>query len=106
MLAFAGLVRQAQLVRDGEVSSRELVELSLERIDRFDRELNAFGAVYAEQALAEADAPRPAWCPRRWARTVRARSGSRPRAAGSSASSRSPAGSRERRTTRTAATGS
>src|SRR5918998_2730690 len=59
MLAFAGLVRQAQLVRDGEVSSRELVELSLERIDRFDRELNAFGAVYAERALAEADNPRP-----------------------------------------------
>src|SRR5688572_1148150 len=59
MLAFAGLTRQAQLVRDGEVSSRELVELSLERIERFDRQLNAFGAVYAEQALAEADHPRP-----------------------------------------------
>ena len=58
-LAFAGLVRQAQLVRDGEVTSRELVELSLERIERFDPELNAFGAVYAEQALAEADHPRP-----------------------------------------------
>ena len=28
-LAFAGLARQAQLVRDREVSSRELVELSL-----------------------------------------------------------------------------
>ena len=28
-LAFAGLARQAQLVRDGEVTSRELVELSL-----------------------------------------------------------------------------
>ena len=26
-LAFAGLVRQAQLVRDGEVTARELVEL-------------------------------------------------------------------------------
>jgi amidase len=59
MLAFAGLTRQAQLVRDGEVSSRELVELSLERIERFDRQLNAFGAVYAERALAESDQPRP-----------------------------------------------
>ena len=58
-LAFAGLVRQAQLVRDGEVSSRELVELSLNRIERFDPQLNAFGAVYAERALAESDAPRP-----------------------------------------------
>ena len=50
-LAFAGLARQAQLVREGEVSARELVELSLERIERFDPQLNAFGAVYAEQAL-------------------------------------------------------
>jgi amidase len=58
-LAFAGLVRQAQLVRDREVSARELVELSLSRIERFDPELNAFGAVYAERALAEADDPRP-----------------------------------------------
>jgi amidase len=58
-LAFAGLARQAQLVRNGEVSSRELVELSLRRIERFDPQLNAFGAVYAEQALREADDPRP-----------------------------------------------
>ena len=58
-LAFAGLVRQAQLVRDREVSSRELVELSLQRIERFEPELNAFGAVYAEQALKEAENPRP-----------------------------------------------
>ena len=58
-LAYAGLARQAQLVGDGEVSARELVELSLERIERFDPELNAFGAVYAEQALEEAENPRP-----------------------------------------------
>src|SRR3954447_5470915 len=58
-LAYAGLARQAQLVRDGDVSARELVELSLDRIERFDAELNAFGAVYAEQALREAEAPRP-----------------------------------------------
>ena len=36
-LAFAGAVRQAELVRRGEVSSRELVELYLERIERLDR---------------------------------------------------------------------
>ncbi len=58
-LAFAGLARQAELVRSGEVSARELVELSLSRIERFDPQLNAFGAVYAEQALKEADTPRP-----------------------------------------------
>jgi amidase len=37
------------------VSARELVESALARIDRFDRELNAFGAIYPDRALAEAD---------------------------------------------------
>ena len=55
-VAFAGVASQADLVRRGEASARELVELSLARIERLDPELNAFGAVYAERALAEADA--------------------------------------------------
>lgn len=54
-LAFAGLARQAELIRKGEVSSRELVELYLERIDRIDPHLNAYRVVMAERALAEAD---------------------------------------------------
>ena len=54
-LAFEGVAGQAELVRSGEVSARELVETSLDRIGRLDPELNAFGAVYAERALAEAD---------------------------------------------------
>jgi amidase len=54
-LAFAGAARQAELVRAGEVSSRELVELYLERIERLDPELNAYRVVMAERALAEAD---------------------------------------------------
>jgi amidase len=37
------------------VSSRELVELALERIAALDPELNAFGAVYADRARGEAD---------------------------------------------------
>jgi amidase len=53
-LAFAGIARQAELVRSGEVSSRELVELYLERIARLDPQLNAFRVVLAERALAEA----------------------------------------------------
>ena len=53
-LAFAGVVRQAQLIRSGELSSRELVELYLDRIFRLDQSLNAFRVVMAEQALAEA----------------------------------------------------
>ena len=53
-LAFAGVVRQAELLRSGEVSSRELVELYLERIERLDPELNAFRLVMSERALADA----------------------------------------------------
>jgi amidase len=54
-VAFEGVAGQAELVRRGELSARELVELVLERIGRLDAELNAFGAVYHERALAEAD---------------------------------------------------
>jgi amidase len=53
-VAFAGVAGQAELVRRGDVSARELVELALSRIERLDRDLNAFGAVYAERALLEA----------------------------------------------------
>ena len=54
-LAFAGAARQAQLIADGEVSSRELVQTYLDRIERLDPQLNAFRVVLAERALAEAD---------------------------------------------------
>ncbi|MDX6674284.1 MAG: amidase [Solirubrobacteraceae bacterium] len=54
-LAFTGVVRQAELVRAGEVAPRELVETYLERIDRLDPRLNAFRSVYRERAVAEAD---------------------------------------------------
>lgn len=53
-LAFAGVARQARLVRDREVSPRELVALYLERIAELDPALNAFRVVLAEQAMAEA----------------------------------------------------
>jgi len=43
-VAFAGVAGQAELVRRGEVSARELVELVLGRIERLEPELNAFGA--------------------------------------------------------------
>jgi amidase len=54
-LAFAGAAEQARLIRAGEVSSRELVEAVLARIDRLDPALNAYRVVLAERALAEAD---------------------------------------------------
>ncbi len=66
-LAYAGIARQAQLIAAGEVSSRELVELYLERIARHDQQLNAFRVVFAERALmeaAQADARRSAGAPR------------------------------------------
>jgi amidase len=53
-LAFAGPLRQAQLIRDGEISPRELVEVYLDRIERINPELNAFRIVLAERALTEA----------------------------------------------------
>jgi amidase len=53
-LAYAGLAKQAALVRAGEVSSRELVELYLERIGRLDPRLNAYSVVLGERALVEA----------------------------------------------------
>jgi amidase len=54
-LAYAGIARQAELIGAGEVSSRELVEVYLERIARLDPLLNAFRAVFGERARMEAD---------------------------------------------------
>ena len=54
-LAFAGLARQADLIATGEISSRELVDLYLERIERIDPKINAFRVVLAERARTEAD---------------------------------------------------
>ena len=51
-LAFLPALEQARLVRDGEVSSRELVELYLERIERLDGGLKAYVTVVADQALS------------------------------------------------------
>jgi amidase len=55
-LAFAGIARQARLIRDGEISSRELVELYVERMERLGQRLNCFTDVFPERALAAADA--------------------------------------------------
>src|SRR5437016_4610651 len=54
-LAYAGIARQAELLAAGEVSSRELVDLYLERIARYDERLNAFRVVFAERVRLEAD---------------------------------------------------
>jgi amidase len=54
-LAYAGAAKQVELVRSREVSARELAEIYLRRIDRYDGELNAYRVTFDERALAEAD---------------------------------------------------
>ena len=53
-LAFAGPGALADLVRSGQVQSRELVELFLRRIEALNPELNAFRTTIPEEALAAA----------------------------------------------------
>lgn len=55
-LLYAGLAGQAEAIRDGKVSARELTEAVLARIQRLNPRLNAFRVVLADEALAEADA--------------------------------------------------
>jgi amidase len=54
-LCYAGAARQAQLIASGEVSSRELVQATLDRIDRLQPTLNAYRVVFRERALAQAE---------------------------------------------------
>ncbi len=54
-LAYAGIAKQAELIAAGEVSSRELVDVYLERIKRLNPRLNAFRVVFDERARLEAD---------------------------------------------------
>ena len=54
-LAFAGAVEQARLIRVGDVSARELVEITLRRIDTLNPLVNAFRVVFSERALEAAD---------------------------------------------------
>ena len=54
-LAYAGAAVQARMISAGEVSAREVVQASLDRVARLDPRLNAFRVVLAERALMEAD---------------------------------------------------
>ncbi|HWT95956.1 MAG TPA: amidase [Solirubrobacteraceae bacterium] len=49
----------AGLVRAGEITARELVQESLDRIEQLNPQLNCFVDVFAEEALAAADAVKP-----------------------------------------------
>jgi amidase len=55
-LAFLPATEQARLIREGEVSPVELVQLYLNRIERLDPELGAYVTVRGDEALTEAHA--------------------------------------------------
>ncbi len=54
-LAYASAIDTARWIRDGELSAREAVTGSLERIQRTDGKLHAFVDLAADEALAAAD---------------------------------------------------
>jgi amidase len=58
-LMFRSASELASMVRAGELSARELVECSLERIEELNPRLNAFVQVDGERALAAADEVKP-----------------------------------------------
>ena len=51
-----GAVELAGLIRDREVSSREVIQAHLDRIEAVNPHLNAIVRLLADQALAAADA--------------------------------------------------
>lgn len=55
-IAYAGVLGQAELLRSGQVTSVQLVDLLLARIGRLDGRINAFRMVLADSARAEAAA--------------------------------------------------
>ena len=55
-LAFTPALEQAQLIKKGEISPLELVEVYLERIEKLNPQLGSYFTVTAEEALADARA--------------------------------------------------
>ncbi|MFB2838135.1 amidase [Floridanema evergladense] len=53
-LAFTPALEQAQLIKNGEISPLELVEVYLERIQNLNPQLGSYFTVTAEEALADA----------------------------------------------------
>ena len=50
--AYAGIATQAQMLRARRITSRELVQVYLERIERIDPGLNAYREVFVSSAVA------------------------------------------------------
>jgi amidase len=54
-LVYAGAAEQAEMIRRGDVSARELVEITLRRIEILNPRFNAYRVVFADRALEAAD---------------------------------------------------
>ena len=54
-LAFAGMACLHEMLANGSLKARELVSFPLDRIERFNPQLNAFVSARSEAALREAD---------------------------------------------------
>jgi amidase len=54
-LAYAGAAAQAQMMHRGDVSARELVEITLRRIEVLNPRFNVYRVVFADRALDAAD---------------------------------------------------
>ena len=55
-LAYAGAAQQARMIAAGEVTARQVVEATLDRVAAIDPQLRAFRVVFRDEALAAADA--------------------------------------------------
>ena len=78
-LAFAGIARQAELIREAAVFSRELVDLLLARIERIDPRLNTFRVFSPSGLVRRPTRPTAAWRRGRAPRSSASRSPSRTR---------------------------
>ena len=54
-LCFLPAIELARLLRDKEISAREVLSAHLQQIERVNSKVNAIVTLVAEQALAEAD---------------------------------------------------
>ena len=54
--AYSTAIETATAIAKGDVSSRELLEAALARVEQFDNSINAVVALDAERALEAADA--------------------------------------------------
>ena len=61
MIAFESAVQLAARIRNKEISSRELTELYIERIEKYDDQINAVVVRTFSDALAASERQTPLW---------------------------------------------